>query len=205
MANYSASQRTWEKKKRCSFARTCKGFVRSCKSIARVWVIFAWFHWRFVRFEAMHFRVNFDTVVSVVSVWSQVIHWGQTSKFTCHLVSFAFLQCLFWWPTLIKDIKKHVSANTICAQNKSSRIPPDGLFHLLLTLGLTSWWILWLAYHRHSHNSWSFLNDQHFVPPPKHSSVLKTAQLLVDYVSHLLPLQNVPCLERILLHSWCPC
>lgn len=69
-----------------------------------------------------------------VSVHSQVLKWGHTSRFTCHpgvSRTLLFLRRHFWWPSMATDTRKYVRACTICAQGKTTHRPPAGLLHPL--------------------------------------------------------------------------
>lgn len=54
---------------------------------------------------------------------SQVPHWGHNSRVACHpgvLWTIFLLQQHFWWPFMVADTSKYVSACSICTRNKSS-------------------------------------------------------------------------------------
>ncbi|XP_025761310.1 uncharacterized protein LOC112846185 [Oreochromis niloticus] len=62
-----------------------------------------------------------------VVVRGKVIHWAHMAKFSCHRGqnrTVRFLQRLFWWPSLAKDVREYVTA--FCAQNKVPSSPPSG-------------------------------------------------------------------------------
>ncbi|XP_013873675.1 uncharacterized protein LOC106524420 [Austrofundulus limnaeus] len=65
---------------------------------------------------------------------TKVLTWLHTAKFSCHPGINRMLTLTkrhFWWPTLYQDVKKFVSACSICAQYKNTHRPPAGLLHPL--------------------------------------------------------------------------
>lgn len=140
-----------------------------------------------------------------VSVHSQVLKWGHTSRFTCHpgvSCTLLFLRRHFWWPSMATDTRKYVRACTICAQGKTTHRPPAGLLHPLPVPG-RPW----------SHIALDFMtglplsegNDTiltivdrfskavHFVALAKLPSAAETAELLVNHVfrAHGIPVDIV--------------
>ncbi|KAL4007327.1 hypothetical protein ACER0C_001179 [Sarotherodon galilaeus] len=68
------------------------------------------------------------------TVRSRVIHWAHTARFSCHPGknrTISFLQRLFWWPSLIRDVRDYVAACPTCARNKTPSAPQAGLLRPL--------------------------------------------------------------------------
>ena len=67
-------------------------------------------------------------------VWSQVLQWGHSSRFSGHPSTgrtLSFLQRKFWWPAMREDVLNFVYACSICAQFKVTHQPPQGLLQPL--------------------------------------------------------------------------
>lgn len=95
------------------------------------------------------------------SLWAWTIHWGHSSRFSCHPwigITIALLLRYFWWPSLNKNVAEYNSACRISSQNKSSPQPPAG--HLQpLSIPTHPW----------SHISMDFITG---LPPSKGKTVI---------------------------------
>ncbi len=126
------------------------------------------------------------------SVRSQVLHWGHSSKLTCHPsfhCTLQFLQKHFWCPSMMRDTKEFFLACTVCAHGKALHCPPAGLLcplpipslpwsHIAVNFvtGLSSSngnTVILTTVNRFSSKS------VHIVPLPQLPSAVETADLLV--------------------------
>ncbi len=127
-------------------------------------------------------------------VRSTVLRWGHSSKLMAHpgvRGTLAAISQRFWWPTRECDVRHFVASCHVCAQTKSSNLPPAGLLRPLpipsrpwshialdfvtglpLSAGNT---VILTVVDR-------FSKAAHFIPLPKLLSARETAQVMVDHV-----------------------
>ncbi len=139
------------------------------------------------------------------SVRTSVLQWGHSSSLACHpgaTRTHRLIKQQFWWPSMVRDARRFVSACPICAAGKGSNRPPAGLLQPL-SVPLRPW----------SHIAMDFvtglpLSDgktvvltvvdrfskaTHFIPLPKLPSARETATIVLDHVFriHGLPVDVV--------------
>ena len=69
-----------------------------------------------------------------VSLRSQVLQWGHSSRLACHpgvRRTLALLKQRFWWTSIEEDTKEFIAACQICSQHKTARHAPSGLLQPL--------------------------------------------------------------------------
>ncbi len=68
------------------------------------------------------------------SVRTSVLQWGHSSSLACHpgaTRTHRLIKQQFWWPSMVRDARRFVSACPICAAGKGSNRPPAGLLQPL--------------------------------------------------------------------------
>ncbi len=68
------------------------------------------------------------------SVRTSVLQWGHSSSLACHpgaTRTHRLIKQRFWWPSMVRDARRFVSACPICAAGKGSNRPPAGLLQPL--------------------------------------------------------------------------
>ncbi len=131
------------------------------------------------------------------SVRTSVLQWGHSSSLACHpgaTRTHRLIKQRFWWPSMVRDARRFVSACPICAAGKGSNRPPAGLLQPL-SVSSRPW----------SHIVMDFvtglpLSDgktvvltvvdrfskaTHFIPLPKLPSARETATIVLDHVFHI--------------------
>ncbi len=125
---------------------------------------------------------------------TSVLQWGHSSSLACHpgaTRTHRLIKQRFWWPSMVRDARRFVSACPICATGKGSNRPPAGLLQPL-SVPSRPW----------SHIAMDFvtglpLSDgktvvltvvdrfskaTHFIPLPKLPSARETATIVLDHV-----------------------
>ncbi|KAI2655957.1 Transposon Tf2-9 polyprotein [Labeo rohita] len=68
------------------------------------------------------------------SVRSAVLRWSHASRLAVHPGVRGTLTSVhqrFWWPAIVRDVRRYVASCPVCAQSKSSNSPPAGLLRPL--------------------------------------------------------------------------
>ncbi len=146
-----------------------------------------------------------ESAVHAESVRTSVLQWGNSSSLACHpgaTRTHRLIKQRFWWPSMVRDAWRFVSACPICAAGKGSNRPPAELLQPLSVPSLP-----W------SHIAMDivtglplsdgktvvltvvdrFSKATHFNPLPKLPSVRETVTIVLDHVFriHGLPVDVV--------------
>lgn len=132
----------------------------------------------------------------------QVIHWAQTSLFSCHplptsLADDVRISRRFWWSSMEQEVWEYVAACSVCARNKTSTGPPeismDFVTGLPVSQGNTT--VLTVVDR--------FSKMVRFVALPKLPSARETAEIMINHVFRIHPHRgSIPHLQD---HLPCSC
>ena len=131
-----------------------------------------------------------------VPLRSQVIHWAHTSPVSCHpgiRRTLFVVRQRFWWPSMEGEVREYVTACAVCAQHKSSRLPPSGLLQPLPV----------------PHRPWSDISLDFVtgLPPSKFNTTILTVVDRFSKMVHFIPMPKLPSAkgtaEAVLLHVFC--
>ncbi|KAI2647590.1 Transposon Tf2-6 polyprotein [Labeo rohita] len=128
------------------------------------------------------------------SVRSAVLRWSHASRLAVHpgvRGTLTSVRQRFWWPAIVRDVRRCVASCPVCAQSKSSNSPPAGLLRPL-PIPSRPWSHIALDFVSGLPSSAGntviltvidrFSKAAHFIPLPKLPSAKETALTVFDHV-----------------------
>ncbi|KAI2656613.1 Transposon Tf2-9 polyprotein [Labeo rohita] len=128
------------------------------------------------------------------SVRSAVLRWSHASRLAVHpgvRGTLTSVRQRFWWPAIVRDVRRYVASCPVCAQSKSSNSPPAGLLRPL-PIPSRPWSHIALDFVSGLPSSAGntviltvidrFSKAAHFIPLPKLPSAKETALTVFDHV-----------------------
>ncbi|KAI2647019.1 Transposon Tf2-9 polyprotein [Labeo rohita] len=128
------------------------------------------------------------------SVRSAVLRWSHASRLAVHpgvRGTLTSVRQRFWWPAIVRDVRRYVASCPVCAQSKSSNSPPAGLLRPL-PIPSRPWSHVALDFVSGLPSSAGntviltvidrFSKAAHFIPLPKLPSAKETALTVFDHV-----------------------
>ncbi|KAL0149344.1 hypothetical protein M9458_055382, partial [Cirrhinus mrigala] len=128
------------------------------------------------------------------SVRSAVLRWSHASRLAVHpgvRGTLTSVRQRFWWPAIVRDVRRYIASCPVCAQSKCSNSPPAGLLRPL-PISSRPWSHITLDFVSGLPSSAGntviltvidrFSKAAHFIPLPKLPSAKETALTVFDHV-----------------------
>ncbi|KAI2664272.1 Transposon Tf2-9 polyprotein [Labeo rohita] len=115
------------------------------------------------------------------SVRSAVLRWSHASRLAIHpgvRGTLTSVRQRFWWPAIVRDVRRYVASCPVCAQSKSSNSPPAGLLRPL-PIPSRPW----------SHIALDFVSG---LPSSAGNTVILTVIDRFSKAAHFIPLPKLP-------------
>ncbi|KAI2657893.1 Transposon Tf2-6 polyprotein [Labeo rohita] len=115
------------------------------------------------------------------SVRSVVLRWSHASRLAVHpgvRGTLTSVRQRFWWPAIVRDVRRYVASCPVCAQSKSSNSPPAGLLRPL-PIPSRPW----------SHIALDFVSG---LPSSAGNTIILTVIDRFSKAAHFIPLPKLP-------------